>query len=218
MVGAYDGVLHKAYIIGIPRDTKVNVQRNVKKINAAYPVGNLNGGGHDGGVNQLRREVRTLIGFVPDYYISVDFNAVTEIVDAVNGIEIDVPYDMDYTDPEQDLRIKLNEGHYTLMGEDALRFARHRQNNKRNGNGSYSTTNTFTDYQRIENQQQVIKSLLNKVLQPSSLLKIPDFIGIFNENVKSIVFKPWEGAYLLGVIAAHVSANAGKPDGPFGGV
>ncbi len=39
-----------------------------------------------------------------------------------------------------------------------------------------------------------------------------------NPNVKSYIFKPQEAAYLIGVIAASISADAGKPDGPFGGV
>lgn len=39
-----------------------------------------------------------------------------------------------------------------------------------------------------------------------------------NENVKSYIFKPQEAAYLIGVVAASVSADAGKPNGPFGGV
>lgn len=39
-----------------------------------------------------------------------------------------------------------------------------------------------------------------------------------NPNVKSVIFKPQEAAYLIGVIAGMVSADAGKPNGPFGGV
>lgn len=39
-----------------------------------------------------------------------------------------------------------------------------------------------------------------------------------NENVKSYIFKPQEAAYLIGIIAGMVSADAGKPEGPYGGV
>ncbi len=39
-----------------------------------------------------------------------------------------------------------------------------------------------------------------------------------NPNVKSYIFKPQEAAYLIGVIAGMVSADAGKPEGPYGGV
>jgi anionic cell wall polymer biosynthesis LytR-Cps2A-Psr (LCP) family protein len=53
MVAAYDGVEKKAYVIGIPRDSKINVSFRPPKINAAYMVGTYNGGGIDGGRTRL---------------------------------------------------------------------------------------------------------------------------------------------------------------------
>jgi LCP family protein required for cell wall assembly len=195
MVGAYDGENKKAYLISIPRDTKVNVEREVKKMNSAFAVG-FNHGGFDNGIIRMQKEIKTLIGFVPDYYLSVDLNAFIEIVDALGGVLINVPYDMDYTDPFQKikLRISLTEGLHDLNGMEAMGFARHRQNNVWNPdkwnpstgkNGDYEITKSWSDYYRIENQHQVIRAVINKTLQPSSILKIPEFIGIFNDNVKT---------------------------------
>lgn len=175
MVAAYDGVAHKAYVIGVPRDSKVNVKRSVKKINAAYPVGTLNGGGKDGGISQLKREIKTIIGFVPDYYVCIDLKAFEQIVEAVNGVEIDVPFDMLYDDPYQNLHINIKKGLQTLDGKNALHFARYRKSN--------DNKRTITDYQRIENQQTVIRAMIDKLLTPANILKIPEFIKIFNENV-----------------------------------
>ena len=183
MVAAYDGTEHKGYLIGIPRDSKVNVQRNVKKINAAYPIGTRNGGGKEGGVSRLGTEIKTIFGFIPDYYVLIDFKAFERIVDAVNGVEVEVPFAMIYDDPYQDLHINIPQGLQTLKGLDALRFARYRKGN----NGK----NTITDYQRIENQQAVITATLDKLLKPESLLKIPEFISIFKENVSTDI-KPEE--------------------------
>jgi LCP family protein required for cell wall assembly len=173
MVAAYDGVAKQAYIVGIPRDTKVNVNRRTQRINAAYPVGTLNGGGREGGINQLKREIRTLVGFVPDYTVMVDFEAFVRMVDAVNGIEIDVPFDMKYDDPYQGLTINISKGIQTLYGDDALRFARYRLGN--------DARHTISDYQRIGNQQAVIQALLKKLLRPANVLRIPEFVGIFNK-------------------------------------
>jgi LCP family protein required for cell wall assembly len=217
MVGAYDGENKKAYIIGIPRDTKVNVDRRVKKINSAYPIGYNNGGGsHEGGVDRLRHEVKTLIGFIPDFYVSIDVDAFVEVVDALGGVLINVPYRMDYTDTSvskawegQYFKVDLQEGLQDLNGEQALGFARHRQNNAWDANkwnpstgknGAYVTTKTYTDYNRIENQQQLINAVMDKAVQPSSLTKIPEFIQIFNDNVKTsftLSNMVWGGSQLL---------------------
>ncbi len=175
MLASYDNINKKANLISIPRDTLVNVKRSIKKINAAYPSGTLNGGGKDGGIAQLQREVKTLVGFIPDFTVLIDMKAFVKIVDALGGVEVDVPFHMVYNDPTQSLSINIPKGLQTLSGSDAVKFARYRR-------GS-SGSKTISDYDRINNQQAVMKAILGKLLRPSSLLKIPEFIGIFNENV-----------------------------------
>lgn len=176
MVASYDGINNEANVISIPRDSKVNVNRKVKKINAAYGAGTQKGRGEQGGINQLKKEIKTIIGFVPDFYICIDVDAFVKIVDAVSGIEVDVPIDMKYDDPLQNLHIDLHKGSQVLNGENALTFARYRKGN----NGK-----SISDYQRIENQQLVIKAMVDRLLNPLILTKIPDFIKIFNENISS---------------------------------
>jgi LCP family protein required for cell wall assembly len=180
MVAAYDGIAKKGYVIGIPRDTKVNVKRNIKRINAAYAAGNSNGGGREGGVDQLKREMKTIIGFTPDYYVCVNIKAFKRIIDTVGGVDVVARVSMVYDDIYQDLHINISKGEHHLNGEEALKFARYRQGNK-DANGKI--INEIGDYGRIENQQQVIKSVLSKLLTPANLLKIPEFISIFNDNV-----------------------------------
>ena len=86
MVASYDGINNEAALINIPRDSLVNVKRNIKKINAAYPVGTLNGGGREGGINQLKREIKTIIGFIPDFYICIDLKAFKRTVAILSAI------------------------------------------------------------------------------------------------------------------------------------
>jgi LCP family protein required for cell wall assembly len=174
MVASYDGVNNEASLISIPRDTLVNVSRKVKKINAAYPAGTLNGGGREGGAAQLKREIKTLIGFIPDYYVIIDLKAFVRIIDTVGGVEIDVPYAMRYHDPVQGLSINISKGLQTLNGTDALKFARYRRG---------SSTRTISDYDRMENQQAVVKALLEKLINPANILKVREFAEIFSENV-----------------------------------
>ena len=74
-------------VMSIPRDTMVNVNWDVKKINSVY---NFNGGG-DEGIQALYKEVSELVGFVPDYSVVVEWEAVGKLVDAIGGVYYDVP-------------------------------------------------------------------------------------------------------------------------------
>ena len=175
MVASYDATSKQTNIIGIPRDSLVNVRRSVKKINAAFGAGTLNGGGKEGGIEQLRREIKTIIGFVPDFYAVINLKAFVEIIDAVNGVEVEVKHNMRYSDPTQNLYVDIPKGTHRLNGADALKFSRYRR-----GASGYRT---ISDYERIENQQTVIKALLSEVIKPANLLKIPEFVKIFSDNV-----------------------------------
>ena len=214
IVGSYDGVNRTANLIAIPRDCKVDVSRKLKKINAAYPISALNGG-KEAGIAQLQKEVKTIIGFVPDFYVLVNFKAVTDTVDAIGGIEIDVPFNMVYNDPEQDLHINLRRGLQNLNGHDALTFARYRK-------GDYER-NVISDYERINNQQTVIKTVMKKLLLPRNLLKIPQFIKIFNDNIFSNITAGnmiWfaneinniKGTSALSLYTMPTNGSSGEPD------
>jgi LCP family protein required for cell wall assembly len=194
MVASYDAASKEANIISIPRDSLVNVSRRVKKINAAYPAGTLNGGGQEGGIAQLKREVKTVIGFMPDFYIVVNLKAFVEIINAVGGVEVEVRHNMVYSDPTQNLHINISKGTKRLNGSDALKFARYRH-----GAPGYRT---ISDYERIENQQAVIKALLTEVIKPANLLRIPELIKIFADNVftdLSLTEITWFATQLNGV-------------------
>jgi LCP family protein required for cell wall assembly len=215
MVASYDGVNMEANVVSFPRDTLVNVSRRVKKINAAYAAGSVRGG-MEGGIAQLKREIKTIIGFEPDYYICVDFMAFVRVIDAIGGIEVDVPFDMYYRDPAQNLTIDIKKGENVwLNGEQALHFARYR----RGSNGS----RTISDYERIKNQQTVMKAALERLLRPANILQIPEFIAIFNEYVSTDI-KPAEILWFAdqankigGVGALHtytipIRGSSGEPD------
>jgi len=179
MVAAYDAAAREAFLISIPRDTLVvNDRINNRKIVASYPSGRMGGRGHEGGVERVKDEVATLVGFRPDFYISVDYAAFVRMVDAVGGVEIYVPFRMYYSDPCQDLYIDLQPGLQLLNGHDALLFSRYRT-------GTQGVSPTISDYQRIVHQQQVLSAVFDRLLTPASLLRIPEFIRIFNDYVNS---------------------------------
>ena len=177
MVGSIDTRRGQGHIVGIPRDTQVDAQRRVRKINVAYPAGNLHGGGHEGGVAQLKQEVSTLLGFVPDFYISLTMDIVIEIIDTIGGVEVYVPFHMRYTDPHQNLHIDIQPGLQTLDGQNAMNFARYRLGD--------SGHRTISDHQRIEHQQQVLEAVLVSLLRPANIPRIPSLVRLTNDMLNT---------------------------------
>ena len=116
LLASYDVTNQKATVMSIPRDTMVNVSWDIKKINSVY---NWYGGG-DRGIQYLYKEIAQLVGFEPDYQVIVEWEAVGQIVDAMGGVWFDVPRDMYYSDPLQNLYINQKAGYRLLTGDDAM--------------------------------------------------------------------------------------------------
>ena len=172
LLASYDVTNQKATVMSIPRDTMVNVSWDIKKINSVY---NTYGGG-DRGIQALYKEISQLVGFTPDFQVIVEWEAVGELVDAIGGVDYDVPYNMDYDDPTQDLHIHYTKGQHHLNGQQAMEVVRFRHNNDGSG---------YTDVGRAEMQRQVLVALAKKVVSWNSLTKVQEFVEIFQEYVKT---------------------------------
>ena len=105
-------------------DTMINESWDIKKINSVY---NVYGGGEKG-IQALYKEVAQLVGFEPDFRVIVEWEAVGKLGDAIGGVYFDVPYNMDYHDPYQDLVIEQAKGYRLLNGDDAMQVIRWRKN------------------------------------------------------------------------------------------
>lgn len=157
--------------MNIPRDTMSNnVRRTNKKINGAYA----------GGLDNALKEVESLIGFKPDFNVLLSLDAIEEIVDALGGIEYEVPFRMKYDDPTQNLHINLQPGLQLLDGEKTVHFLRWRKNNY-GIKGGYAEG----DIGRIKGQQEFMEALAGKLMTPSGLLKVPKLIKVAFENVET---------------------------------
>lgn len=163
MVITLDTAAKKANIVSVPRDTQVDVPRKTKKINTAYTVG---------GVEELKKELESILGFSPQHHAIVDLEAFAKLVNAVGGVEFDVPQDMDMDDPTQNLHIHLRKGRQILNGDKALQLVRFR---------GYPSA----DIGRMETQQKFLKALAKKLLKTSNIPKIGKFMDIFQQDVKT---------------------------------
>ena len=179
MVASYCYVTREANLISIPRDMPVHPTRNGRKLSSSYLAGSSRGRGMAGGIAQVQRDVMNVIGFIPDFYILIDYDAFFSIIDAIGGIEIYVPIRMRYDDPIDNLRIDIQPGLQHMNSETALHFVRFRQSNP----GSRYPSLPDGDFGRIRNQQEVINAVVSQLLRPASILRIPEFVNIFNESV-----------------------------------
>ena len=176
---SYDVVNQQVNMMSIPRDTAVNVPWSVKKINSVYSAKKSSGGG----IDNLKKQVGYLTGIVPDFYVIVEWEAVGEIVEAVGGVEFDVPRDMNYDDPYQDLHIHIDKGLQTLNGQQAMGVIRYRHDNRREDGSMPGYADG--DLGRTKTQQAFLKAMAKKVLQLGNMTKVGEFVKIFMERVET---------------------------------
>ena len=151
MVGRLDTVRHTANFVSLPRDTLINVNSPIRKLNSVY-WGAVNSGGV--GSEALLRHVKKLTGFDADCYAIIDLDAFQRAVDAVGGIWFDVPQRMYY---DQGPVIDLEPGYQRLNGEQAMWLCRFRSGYV---NG---------DIDRIEVQHDFLKAAAEQFLQAGSI-------------------------------------------------
>ena len=109
------------------------------------------------------------MGFEPDFQVIVEWEAVGEIVDAMGGVWFDVPRNMDYEDPYQDLSIHLKKGYQLLDGEQAMGVVRFRD-----GANGYKDG----DIGRIGTQQALLKAVLEQLLKLENITKINNVVFV----------------------------------------
>ena len=173
LLASYDVTNQKATVMSIPRDTMVNIPYDIKRINAVYNYG----GGGDKGIQYLYKEISQLVGFEPDYQVVVEWEAVGEIVDAMGGVWFDVPRNMNYDDPYQDLSIHISKGYQLLDGEQAMGVLRYRHDNDMR----YGYPDG--DLGRIKTQQAFLQAMVEQLLKLENVTKINQFVEVFQNNV-----------------------------------
>lgn len=199
-----------ATILSIPRDTYVPIacfanQKENKITHAAW-----------NGASCMIKTIENFTDVDIDYYVKVNFQGVVKLVNAMDGIEVDVPLDFCESNSKRatsnDKLICLKEGKQTLNGEQALALARHRK------------TLLTGDLQRGVNQQLVIQGMLNKVKSIKSagqMLKILDMVSqnidtnfttnqilSFYDIAKNLVLTSSESSNLINIRQLYLSGSS----------
>lgn len=183
MLFSYDGYSNRVNVISIPRDTRIMVNGHYQKINSAIGVGyqNVRNGIDNEPEEELIRQVKELTGLPINYFLTVDFSGFIDVINALGGVDFNVPYDMNYDDPVQNLHIHLKAGQQHLDGKGAHDFVRFRQNNDHSAPGEY----VMGDVGRIHWQQEFVKELIRQKTKPQYLSKITEVYDVVAENLRT---------------------------------
>lgn len=170
IVASYDATKGVVNMLSIPRDTRMYIGSRYQKINAAHAITGSNGKikGPNGTIDAVTR----LTGIPINYYVEFSFEAFRDTIDALGGVNFDVPQTMKYKDPTQDLVINLSPGYQLLDGDKAEQLVRFRQYPQ-------------GDIKRVEVQQQFIKALAEQKLNTQIITKLPDIYKALSKNVKT---------------------------------
>ena len=166
MLATLDPNRNQASLLSIPRDTRVKIKgHGFDKINAAYAYG---------GRQLTQSTVESLLNTHVDHYIVVNIRGFINIIDALGGIDIDVEKRMYYDDPWDDdggLHVDLQPGMQHMDGKTAVTYVRYRDEEG--------------DIGRIKRQQKFMKAVMDKVVSPVIIPKLPAIVSAVSDSVET---------------------------------
>ncbi len=183
MVVSYNPKNQQAGLLSIPRDTYVGSRDKSTatqnylasyKINAAYRNGT--------NIPETVQLVKNMLGIDLQYYLIMDTEAVVKLVDAMGGVTFNVPIDMKYDDPTQNLHIDLKAGEQLLNGSQAEQLLRFRHNNDMT---SYPSSYGDNDIGRMRTQREFIEVAMKQLLRVENIFKISELIDIAFNNINT---------------------------------
>ena len=182
MAVTYDSREQTVRLLSLPRDTQIDAVR----VSDGSPLTHLNYVYAENGVEALRAQAAGLLGYPIDYYVIIDPQGFVELVDAMGGVEFNVPQEMDYEDWTQDIHIHLDAGVQLLDGAEALGAAlfRHTSDSEGRTLGGYPNG----DLDRTAVQRELLAAVLERALsQPQHF---PDYVSLFLEHVETDLTAP----------------------------
>ena len=147
------------YGVSLPRDAMVTRPDCTGEDGKTIPGGELqmfNAAYSLGGPNCTAKQVESLTGIYIDHYVSVDFNGFKDMVDAVHGVTVCIPEDVD----DSAHGITFEKGTQELDGQQALNYVRERY-----------VLSANSDIGRMKRQQAFVASMINKVVSAGTLTR-----------------------------------------------
>ncbi len=159
----------KLSLVSLPRDTLVDGNVEIPKLSTVYGA---NGGGRNG-LEMVNIRVSQTIGFMPDGYLLLELQDFVKFVDLMGGIRFDIPMDMVYSDPSQDLSISMQKGYWTLDGEQAADLMR------------FCSGYEGGDLDRVQVQQAFLTALMQQAVRFRNVVKLPAFLNLLMSSTET---------------------------------
>ncbi|WP_341923866.1 LCP family protein [Nocardioides psychrotolerans] len=168
----------QAYGVSIPRDSLVTRPDCKTEDGETIPGGEneqWNTAFALGGPACTIQQFEQLTGVFVDHFVVVDFSGFRDMVDAIDGVEVCIPEDIE--DPEHGINIPA--GTREVRGKEALNYVRARY-----------TLGDGSDIGRIARQQAFIAAMANKVVSGGTLARFDRLVGFLNAATKSLIVDP----------------------------
>lgn len=168
-----DLVNHKATMLSIPRDTYAHIAGTHWnfKINAAYETG---------GPDRAIDTVNELLGVHADHYMVLNIDATKKMVDALGGVDVDVPHAMHYHDKWGHLSIDLAPGLQHLDGSEAVGFARYRHPDT-----GMKPTSEDGDVRRMFRQHMLLRAMIGKAKSFANAAQAPRLVDVGMSSIRT---------------------------------
>lgn len=176
IVASYNPNTQKATLLSIPRDTYTG--KNPAKATAYEKINALYSRKHR--PDETLAAVNEITGLNIEYYVVVKTEALIKLVDVIGGVTFNVPIDMDYDDPTQDLHIHLEAGEQLLDGDKAEQVVRFRHNND---GTSYPEEYGDNDTGRMRTQRDFIMQVIKQTAKPENIFKIGEILDVAKDYI-----------------------------------
>lgn len=147
-------------LLSIPRDSRVKIRDKFDKVNHAHAFG---------GIELTMQTLRQFLGLDIDYYVQVNYQALINIVDALGGVDYDVPEGINIHKG----KVKIQPGQNHLDGNEVMWYLRTR-NIYNNG-----------DIGRVNTQQAFVKAMVDEMVKKSKDMNLMTFISNYIKYVKT---------------------------------
>lgn len=164
MVATIDPVTKESAVLSFPRDMWVTINsptgKSEERINTSYVTGYMNGKSVKAGAEQLMVDMKEDFGIEIDQWVVMNFTGVEKLVDALGGIEVDIPQELTvpqwyYSNDDINARyVSFGAGPQQLDGYNAVAFGRYRND---------------SDFNRIKRQQLVLRAAVAKLFSRALL-------------------------------------------------
>jgi LCP family protein required for cell wall assembly len=229
-------------LLSVPRDSWVPMTFDGKtmiynKVNTAYAFANdptmypdrlSRYDGEHGPGTFATDTVSRLLGIPIQYYLGLDFQGFRQMIDAVGGVDVDVPASFAAQYPANDdpsvdaswTTVRFTQGHEHMNGERAIEFARARE--------TLDNPDEGTDFARSRRQRLIMQAFKTRLFEPGGLIHLPQLLGIANQHVDTNYSIPdtaklaqlvlgWRNVtiYQTALTTANYLEDATGPDGAY---